>query len=76
VKARVKVAKLYSRVRDTRRDWQHQQTTRLIRENQAIYLETWQSMPWRARSSRNRCTMPLGAHSAECWRRKPPGTAG
>jgi putative transposase len=38
-KARVKVAGAHARVADTRRDWLHQITTRLIRENQAIYLE-------------------------------------
>ncbi|WP_370095560.1 RNA-guided endonuclease InsQ/TnpB family protein [Streptacidiphilus sp. MAP12-20] len=38
-KARRKVARAHARVADTRNDWMHKQTTRLIRENQAIYLE-------------------------------------
>ncbi|GHJ45441.1 transposase [Catellatospora sp. TT07R-123] len=38
-KARVKLARVHARVADSRRDWLHQETTRLIRENQAIYLE-------------------------------------
>jgi putative transposase len=38
-KARRKVARLHARVADARRDLHHQLSTRLIRENQAIYLE-------------------------------------
>ncbi|MEE1781581.1 RNA-guided endonuclease TnpB family protein [Streptomyces sp. SP17BM10] len=38
-KARKKVAKAHAKVADTRRDWLHQQTTRIIRENQAVSLE-------------------------------------
>ncbi|MDH6119807.1 IS605 OrfB family transposase [Kitasatospora sp. GAS204A] len=38
-KARVKVAKAHAKVADTRKDWLHKRTTRIIRENQAIYLE-------------------------------------
>ncbi|MFJ4185285.1 RNA-guided endonuclease InsQ/TnpB family protein [Kitasatospora sp. NPDC089509] len=38
-KARRKVAKAHAKVADTRRDWLHKQTTRLIGENQAVYLE-------------------------------------
>jgi IS605 OrfB family transposase len=38
-KARHKLAKAHAKVADTRNDWLHKQTTRLIRENQAIYLE-------------------------------------
>jgi len=39
-KARLKVAKLHARIADTRRDFQHQVSTRLVRENQTICLET------------------------------------
>ena len=39
-KARKKVARLHARIADTRRDFQHQASTRLIRENQVICLET------------------------------------
>ncbi|MFE3873261.1 RNA-guided endonuclease InsQ/TnpB family protein [Kitasatospora sp. NPDC059146] len=38
-KARRKVAKAHAKVADTRRDWLHKQTTRIIRETQAVYLE-------------------------------------
>ncbi|MFD7452905.1 RNA-guided endonuclease InsQ/TnpB family protein [Kitasatospora sp. NPDC059827] len=38
-KARRKVAKAHAKVADTRKDWLHKQTTKLIRENQAVYLE-------------------------------------
>ena len=39
-KARQKVTKLHARIADTRRDFQHQVSTRLVRENQTICLET------------------------------------
>ena len=39
-KARKKVAKRHARIADTRRDFQQQTSTRLIRENQVICLET------------------------------------
>ncbi|MFI9319981.1 RNA-guided endonuclease InsQ/TnpB family protein [Kitasatospora aureofaciens] len=38
-KARIKVAKAHAKVADTRMDWLHKQTTRIIRETQAVYLE-------------------------------------
>lgn len=38
-KARKKVARLHAKIADTRRDSQHQVTTKLIRENQVICLE-------------------------------------
>jgi putative transposase len=38
-KARVRVARAHARVADTRRDFHHQLSTRLIRENQAIAVE-------------------------------------
>jgi IS605 OrfB family transposase len=38
-KAKRRVARLHTRVTDARRDLHHQLSTRLIRENQAIYLE-------------------------------------
>src|SRR5690606_25995872 len=38
-KARVKVARAHARVGDTRRDWAHKFSTRIIRENQAVYVE-------------------------------------
>ncbi|PWR10585.1 transposase [Micromonospora sicca] len=38
-KAVVKVAKAHARVADSRRDWQHKLSTRIIRDNQAVYVE-------------------------------------
>ncbi|MFB7905906.1 RNA-guided endonuclease InsQ/TnpB family protein [Kitasatospora sp. NPDC056076] len=38
-KARRKVARAHAKVADTRMDWLHKQTTKLIRETQAVYLE-------------------------------------
>ncbi|MGV9708853.1 RNA-guided endonuclease InsQ/TnpB family protein [Streptomyces sp. NPDC003483] len=38
-KARARVARVHARVADVRRDWLHKQTSRIIRENQAVYLE-------------------------------------
>ncbi|NNH68486.1 transposase [Nocardia uniformis] len=38
-KARIKVAKAHARVADTRRDWAHKQSTMIIGDNQAIYVE-------------------------------------
>ena len=38
-KARVRVARLHARVRDTRRDFHHKLSTTIIRENQAVYVE-------------------------------------
>lgn len=38
-KTRTKVAKCHARVRDTRRDWLHQESTRIIRDKQAVYVE-------------------------------------
>jgi IS605 OrfB family transposase len=38
-KAKRKVARLHARIADARRDHHHQLSTRLIRENQAVYLE-------------------------------------
>ena len=38
-KAVVKVARAHARVADTRRDWQHKLSTKVVRDNQAIYVE-------------------------------------
>lgn len=38
-KARIKVARAHVRVADTRRDFAHKQSTTIIRENQAVYVE-------------------------------------
>ncbi|WP_280435037.1 RNA-guided endonuclease InsQ/TnpB family protein [Nocardia carnea] len=39
VKARIRVAKAHAQVADTRRDWAHKHSTRIIRENQAMFVE-------------------------------------
>ena len=38
-KARAKVARVHARVADTRRDWLHKESARVIRESQAVYVE-------------------------------------
>lgn len=38
-KARLRLARAHARVADTRRDFHHQLSTRIIRENQAVYVE-------------------------------------
>jgi putative transposase len=38
-KAVVEVAKAHATVADARRDWQHKLSTRIIRDNQAVYVE-------------------------------------
>ncbi|MEV7415343.1 RNA-guided endonuclease TnpB family protein [Streptomyces sp. NPDC089919] len=38
-KARIRVARAHAKVADARRDWCHQTASRLVRENQAVYLE-------------------------------------
>lgn len=38
-KARLRVAKAHAKVSDTRRDWMHKQSTMIIRDNQAVYVE-------------------------------------
>ncbi|SUD48907.1 transposase, IS605 OrfB family [Nocardia otitidiscaviarum] len=38
-KARRKVARAHAKVADTRRDWAHKQSTMIIRDNQAVYVE-------------------------------------
>lgn len=40
VKARLKVARIHKKIADRRRDYQHQLSTRLIRENQTICVES------------------------------------
>ena len=38
-RARMKVARVHARVADARRDWLHKESTRIIRETQAVYVE-------------------------------------
>jgi putative transposase len=39
-KARIKVARVHARINDCRRDYQHQLSTRIVRENQVICVES------------------------------------
>ncbi|SEC78380.1 RNA-guided endonuclease TnpB family protein [Streptomyces sp. TLI_105] len=39
-KARKRIARQHARVANQRRDWHHKLSTRIIRENQAVYVET------------------------------------
>lgn len=41
-KARLQVARIHARIADRRRDWLHKLTTRLIRENQVVCVESLQ----------------------------------
>jgi putative transposase len=55
VKARYKVAKVYARIADRRRDYLHKLSTRLVHENQVICIEdldirTMLGTPWLARA--------------------------
>ncbi|MEV7614585.1 RNA-guided endonuclease TnpB family protein [Streptomyces sp. NPDC089799] len=38
-KARIRLAKQHAKVLDRRRDWHHKESTRIIRDNQAVYVE-------------------------------------
>ncbi|MFI5501498.1 RNA-guided endonuclease InsQ/TnpB family protein [Nocardia asteroides] len=38
-KARVKVARVHAKVADTRRDWAHKHSKKIIRDNQAVFVE-------------------------------------
>ena len=38
-KARIKVARAHARVANARRDWLHKESTRIIRDSQAVYVE-------------------------------------
>ncbi|MFD6858256.1 RNA-guided endonuclease InsQ/TnpB family protein [Rhodococcus sp. NPDC060090] len=38
-KARIRVAKAYAKVTDARKDWAHKQSTAIVRENQAVFVE-------------------------------------
>src|SRR5450755_131034 len=38
-KARIRAARVHARVADARRDWLHKESTRIIRDSQAVYVE-------------------------------------
>ena len=74
-KARRKVARLHARIADRRRDFQHKLTTRLIRENQVVCVESLavknllQNHTWR-----KLLRMWAGANSSGSSSTKRPGT--
>ncbi|MFI6215874.1 RNA-guided endonuclease InsQ/TnpB family protein [Nocardia brasiliensis] len=51
LEARLAVAKALAALHDTRRDWAHKQSTAIIRENQAVYIE---GLPYRAKAPSRR----------------------
>ena len=73
-KARVRVARVHARVADTRRDWLHKESTRVIRENQAVYVEDL------CVSGLGRTRLAKSVHDAGwsaftgCWSTRPAGT--
>ena len=73
-KARIKVARAHARVADARREFHHQLSTKLIRENQAVAVEDL------AVKGLARTTLAKSVHDAgwsafvRCWSTRPPGT--
>ncbi|WP_425424272.1 RNA-guided endonuclease InsQ/TnpB family protein [Streptomyces chattanoogensis] len=72
---RVKVARAHARVADARKDFHHQLSTKLIRENQAISVEGLSVKGLARTRSPNPSTTPGGRRSWTCWSTKPHGTA-
>jgi putative transposase len=75
-KARVKVARAHARVADARRDFHHQLSTALIRDNQAVAVEDL------AVTGLGRTRLAKSVHDAggrrswPCWSTRPGYTAG
>jgi putative transposase len=67
-KARLKVAKLHAKIADIRRDTTHKLTTRLIRENQAICLESLDVKRLMMTSSAGLCKQIADANWSEIVR--------
>jgi hypothetical protein len=59
-KARIKVARAHAQVADARREFHHQLSTKLIRENQAVAVEDWRSRDSPARAWPGGRTGPAG----------------
>lgn len=76
-KARLRVAKIHARIADVRKDFLHQLSTRWVRENQVIAIETLgvanmqKTVVWR-----NRLAIKAGRNSFANWNTKADGTAG
>jgi putative transposase len=58
------VAKLHARVADARRDFHHQLSARLIRENQAVMAEDPNVAAWGARTWPGQSMTPGGRRSS------------
>ena len=73
-KARLKVARAHAQVADARREFHHQLSTRIIRENQAVAVEDL------AVKGLARTRLAKSVHDADgrrswaCWSTRPPGT--
>ena len=76
VKARVKVAVQHRKVREARADHLHKTALRLVRDNQAVYVEDLAVSGLARPSWRSPCTTPDGRCSSGCWKRRRSGTAG
>jgi transposase len=74
-KARRRLARQHAKVTDARRDFHHQLSTRLIRENQAVYVETLNIAALGRSALAKVSPMPGGASSPVCWstRHRWPG---
>jgi putative transposase len=68
-RARVKVARIHAKVADCRRDWLHKESTRIIRENQAVYVEDL-CVAGLARTRREAAAAP---HDPARTESQPPG---
>jgi putative transposase len=73
-KARLKVARAHAKVADARREFHHQFSTKLIRENQAIGVEDL-AVRGLARTRLAKSVHDAGwAHSCTCWSTRRSGT--
>ena len=73
-----KVARIHARIADRRRDFLHKLSTRIIRENQTICVESLRVKAMVKTSARWRrpSTMSAGGSSCANWPTKPSGTGG
>ena len=62
-KARLRVAKVYAKVKDTRTDFLHKLSTKLIRENQTVILEDLNTSGMMKNCRLSRAISDLGWHS-------------
>ncbi|MFB7175867.1 transposase [Streptomyces sp. NPDC056254] len=69
----INVARAHARISDARKDWRHQQVSRLIRDNQAVYSKAWRFPASPAPAWPGPSTTP--ACSVACWTRRRPEQA-